>query len=81
MSTSCVPNGHVWLILLHEKPSNFYLQIPVDIIRFLCLKPRKYLLFLGWCILGVEGTLALEYNADAIATNEDLDEGGCTIML
>ena len=75
-TTSSVPGGHVWLVLLHEEPSSFYLQIPVDIIHSLCLKPRKYLLFLGWCILGVEGTLALEHNGDAIATDEDLDEGG-----
>ncbi|KAF8232675.1 hypothetical protein L208DRAFT_1360845 [Tricholoma matsutake] len=73
--TSSVPDGHLWLVLLPEDPS-FYLQIPLDIIRSLCLKPRKYLLFLGWCILGVEGTLALERNGDAIDTHEDLDDGG-----
>ena len=74
--TSSVPKGHVWLVLLHQEPSSFYLQIPVDTIRSLCLKPLKYLLFLGWCILGVEGTLALERNGDAIATDDDLDERG-----
>ena len=74
--TSPVPLGHVWLIILHQEPSSFYLQIPVDTIRSLCLKPLKYLLFLGWCILGVEGTLALENNGNAILTDGDLDERG-----
>lgn len=55
-----VPKGHVALILLQEGESYFYLQIPSSIINSLCLKPCKYLLFLGWCILGNEGTLALD---------------------
>jgi len=53
-----VPEGHVALIILQGGASSFYLQIPLNIIDSLCLKPRKYLLFLGWCILGVEGVLA-----------------------
>ncbi|KAF8228219.1 hypothetical protein L208DRAFT_1488951 [Tricholoma matsutake] len=72
--TSSVPDGHVWLVLLPED-SSFYLQIPLDIIHSLCLKPHKYLFFLGWCILGVEGTLVLERNGDTIETDEDLDDG------
>jgi hypothetical protein len=35
--------------------SVFYLEIPCDIIDELCLKPLKYLLYLGLCILGAEG--------------------------
>jgi hypothetical protein len=40
----------------------------------LCLKPLKYLIFLGWCILGVEGMLACECDGDAIGTNGPLVE-------
>jgi hypothetical protein len=36
--------GEVW----------FYLDIPLDDINPLCLRPRKYLLYLGWCILGLD---------------------------
>jgi len=64
------------LVLLREEVSTFYLQIPLDIIGSLCLKPRKYLLFLGWCILGVEGVLALKHDGDGIDTDGNLDDRG-----
>jgi len=32
----------------------FSLVIPLDTIDSLCLTPRKYLLYLGWCILGFD---------------------------
>ncbi|OAX35777.1 hypothetical protein K503DRAFT_802544 [Rhizopogon vinicolor AM-OR11-026] len=38
--------------------------------------PLKYLLFLGWCILGVEGVLALTQDGDGIDTDGDLDNQG-----
>jgi len=47
--------GHVRLVLF--EPQNFYLEIPVDIIGNLCKRPCKYLRYLGWCVLGAEGTL------------------------
>ena len=31
-----------------------YLDIPLDTIDNLCLTPRKYLVYLGWCILGLD---------------------------
>jgi hypothetical protein len=71
---SSVPEGHVALVLLREGDSDFHLQIPLDIISSLCLTPRKYLLFLAWCILGVEGVLALEHGGDEIDTDGDLEE-------
>ena len=56
-----IPEGHVGLVLLEDNDdsSKFYLQIPLDAINSLCLNPVKYLLFLGWCIFGVEGRLTL----------------------
>ena len=75
-ATISVPQGHVALVLLREEVSTFYLQIPLDIIGSLCLKPRKYLLFLGWCILGVEGVLALEHDGDGVDTDGNLDDRG-----
>ena len=68
-----VPEGHVALVLLRDEETDapFYLQIPLDIINVLCLRPLKYLHFLGWCILGAEGRLALELNGDGIDTDGD----------
>ena len=53
--------GKVWLIL-HESSDgqgNFYLDIPIYVIEPFCLRPRKYLRYLGWCVLGIEGRLML----------------------
>jgi len=71
-----VPEGHVALILLQVGASSFYLQIPLNIIDSLCLKPRKYLLFLGWCILGVEGVLARKRHGNEIPLNGNLINQG-----
>jgi hypothetical protein len=35
-----------------------YLEIPIAHLRSLCERPRKYLRYLGWCIMGVEGRVA-----------------------
>lgn len=71
-----VPAGHVALVLLEIGDSSFYLEIPLDVIRSLCLKPRKYLLFLGWCIFGVEGTLARTRRGHELTTDGTLVDGG-----
>lgn len=55
-----VEPGHVALVLLQARNSVFYLEVPLAVINNLCLKPRKYLIYLGWCILGAKGVLALE---------------------
>lgn len=72
--TPTIEAGHVRLILLHDENSSFYLDIPLEIIKSLCLKPLKYLLFLGWCILGVEGVLAYEPDGNEIDTDGILGE-------
>ncbi|KAF8345096.1 hypothetical protein F5887DRAFT_229408 [Amanita rubescens] len=72
-----VPKGHVALILLQDENwVHFYLQIPLDVIHNLCLNPRKYLLFLGWCILGVEGVLDLQPDGIGIDIDGGLDDQG-----
>jgi len=73
-SVHSIPEGHVRLVLFSNDDSRFYLQIPIEIIDSLCLKPRKYLVFLGWCILGVEGRLALADGGDGITTNGSLED-------
>jgi hypothetical protein len=73
-----VPEGHVALVLLKEENSSrsFYLEVPLEVIKSSCLKPRKYLVFLGWCIFGDEGVLALEYGGGGVDTEGDLDDQG-----
>lgn len=67
-------DGHVCLILPNKENSSFYLDIPLEIIQSLCLKPLKYLLFLGWCILVTEGVLAHKHKGDEISTDGNLNE-------
>src|SRR6266446_458230 len=62
------PPGYVHLILSSD--DQFFLEIPLDIILPLCNSPRKYLRYLGWCVLGVEGTLV-----DAQGNGVPLDSG------
>ena len=69
-----VPLGHVRLVLVRDAP--FYLEIPLKIIHSLCSTPRKYLVFLGWCILGVEGGLAERHDSERMALDGALDDQG-----
>jgi hypothetical protein len=76
MSASAEPEsvlpGHIRLILTPD--SSFYLEIPLNIIKCLCLKPRKYLVFLGWCIFGDEGELRKNQGGQAMSLDGDLDD-------
>lgn len=54
----------------------FYLEIPLNIICSLCLKPQKHLVFLGWCILGVEGGLAESHNSEQMEPDGALNDKG-----
>lgn len=69
-----VPQAHVRPILLDGADSPFYLEIPIAVINSLCLKPRKCLVFLGWCI-GIDGVLAVD-DDDQINTDRVLDARG-----
>jgi hypothetical protein len=69
-----VPTGYIRLILIHNNDSPFYLQIPLNIIASLCLTPRKYLIYLGWCILGIDGSLALDHDGEGIGEDGGLED-------
>jgi hypothetical protein len=69
-----VPKCHVALVLLEDGSSNFYLKIPLDTIRDFCSKPLKYLIYLGWCILGCEGILADEHGEEIAVTGVIYDQ-------
>jgi hypothetical protein len=66
-ATDPASQGHVRLILSEEHPSfKFCLETLLDVIGSLCLKPRKYPVFLGWHILETGCVLALEHGGNGI---------------
>ena len=97
---SFIPDDHVCLLLMKNESNDedgngmrgedwFYLDIPLDTIDNLCLTPRKYLLYLGWCILGLEAeykSLALGLADEdgeflEIDNDGDLEGGGISTLL
>ena len=71
-----ISEDHVGLVLLsdHDGDSSFYLEIPLDSINANCLDAARYLLFVGWCILGVEGVLSLEPDGQERDSDDDIVE-------
>ncbi len=65
--------GNIQLILfeaidqpqaIEDQPVALFLEIPIHIITLLCSRLRKYLPYLGWCILGAIGTLKRDNGAN-----------------
>jgi hypothetical protein len=52
--------GNVQLIVLRPPDGSLalYLEMPILHLKSLCIRPRKYLRYLGWCIMGVDGRVA-----------------------
>ena len=66
--------GNTQLIVvksLNDSPA-LYLEIPLNHLDSLSERPRKYLRYLGWCIMGVEGHVAMDSPRPA---NDIGDEG------
>lgn len=68
------PSGFIHLVLLSQE-APFYLEIPIAIVATVCLSPRKYLRYLGWCVLGVVGVLTDEQENEIVLDGELLDQG------
>ena len=79
------PEGHVRLHL-YQKPiddtpgtdlddmlRDVYLEIPIETIKSLCFYPLKYLQYLGWCILGVDGRVSATTKGAHLRTQDALD--------
>ncbi|KAJ7242639.1 hypothetical protein C8J57DRAFT_1557458 [Mycena rebaudengoi] len=56
--------------------ANLHLEIPLSIIDSLCLKPRKYLRFVGWCVLGISGRLIDDNLREITSLDGPLEDGG-----
>ncbi|KAG7442237.1 uncharacterized protein BT62DRAFT_955169 [Guyanagaster necrorhizus] len=67
------PPGFVQLVLLPQ--DSFYLEVPMQIATTVCLYPLKYLRYIGWCVLGVIGTLVDE-TGDAVELDGELVDRG-----
>ncbi|KAF7333904.1 hypothetical protein MSAN_02403200 [Mycena sanguinolenta] len=70
-ATPSVAPGHVRLILSHSTDV-FYLEIPIPVIRSNSVRPIKYLRFLGWCIMGILGTVKSDREGVDVADNASL---------
>ncbi|KAJ7046173.1 hypothetical protein C8F04DRAFT_987884 [Mycena alexandri] len=61
---------------LASELDGLYLDVPVETVASLCRKPVKYLRFLAYCILGVDGLIASEeFEGDELADDERLGPG------
>ncbi|KAJ6557111.1 hypothetical protein B0H10DRAFT_2121174 [Mycena sp. CBHHK59/15] len=63
-----VAAGHVHLILSHST-DDFYLKIPISVVQSNSVRPIKYLRFLGWCIMGILGTVKSDRAGADLADN------------
>ena len=68
------PSGFIHLVLLSQEDP-FYLEIPIAIVAAVCLSPRKYLRYLGWCVLGVIKILIDEQGKEVALNGELVDQG------
>lgn len=77
------PASHIWFFLESnpDDPEALYLEIPLERIRSLCLKPGKYLRFLAYAILAVDGTIVQPSGRTTLADDSQLDEGGVYIFV
>ncbi|KAJ7208827.1 hypothetical protein GGX14DRAFT_453432 [Mycena pura] len=64
--TPAVAPGHIQLVL-SRSTNEFFLQIPISVVQSNCLRPIKYLGFLGWCIIGLPGTVKSDRAAAGLA--------------
>ena len=74
------PADHIWLFLESHPadPEALYLEIPLERIHSLCLKPGKYLRFLAYAILAVEGTIVHDKPSGQVPLPDEsqLEDGG-----
>ncbi|KAJ6473663.1 hypothetical protein C8R45DRAFT_874131 [Mycena sanguinolenta] len=67
-TAAIVAAGHIHLILSHST-DDFYLEIPITVVQSNSVHPIKYLRFLGWCIMGILGTVKSDRAAADLADN------------
>lgn len=81
-SSQLPPPEHGNIRLIIYRPTNnsdsLFLEIPTPVPGSLCVHPRKYLRYLGWCILGVEGYVVMDspISEDGIGDEGPLEDQG-----
>ncbi|KIK58950.1 hypothetical protein GYMLUDRAFT_44978 [Collybiopsis luxurians FD-317 M1] len=75
------PPGHVWLFLESspDDPDALFLEIPLERIQKLCLKPCKYLRFLAYAILALDGAI-VHSPSTLLADDAPLEDRGIYIF-
>ncbi len=72
--------GNVQLIVFQptDNAPSTYLEIPISHLESLCRRRRKYLRYLGWCIVGVEGHVGMDSpeSVDNIGDDGELENQG-----
>ncbi|KAJ7246669.1 hypothetical protein C8J57DRAFT_1724736 [Mycena rebaudengoi] len=71
--TPAVAPAHVRPLLSHEVDT-FYLDIPISVVTANCLRPIKYLRFIGWCVIGILGTVNAARDGQEIAHNAHIQD-------
>lgn len=81
MADAAQPEACVRLVVYQDPNAdsdgnfNLTLRIPIAEIEALCLRPVKFLRFVAWAILGVDGVISRTRDGPAIADEEALLEG------
>ena len=65
----------IYHLVLMSQEDLIYLEIPTAIVSTVCLRPRKYLRYLGWCVLGVIGDVSDEQGNVIELDGELVDQG------
>jgi len=72
--------GNIQLIATVLRPLNdsptLYLEIPLVHLASLCERPRKYLRYPGWCIMGVEEHWLCHIARDSPQPENDIGDEG-----
>ena len=75
MAIPAIIAGHIHLVLSHSA-DDFYLEIPIAVVQSNSVHPIKYLRFLGWCIIGILGTVKTDREGVDIVDTALLQDRG-----
>ncbi|KAJ6508757.1 hypothetical protein C8R45DRAFT_1208371 [Mycena sanguinolenta] len=69
------PEEKTYRLRLAPELDQLYLEIPCSAIPALCLRPVKFLRYLGYCILGMDGVIKQTLDDEGISDDDLLDAG------
>ena len=72
MATPAIVAARHVRLILSLSTDDFYLEIPISVVQSNSVRPIKYLRFLGWCIMGILGTVKSDRAGADLADNAHL---------